>query len=113
MAKKKKEAAAAVIDYATMITALGAFGFVLTREHIDAMNSDQIAMCHDCVTHWDAYKPGAVLKYGLASGGVDLVTEAKVKVLPEAIVAKVAELRQQIIDGTLQVKMYDGSDVWQ
>ncbi|MCW5842610.1 MAG: BMP family ABC transporter substrate-binding protein [Caldilinea sp.] len=59
------------------------------------------------------YEPGAVLQYGLASGGVDLVTEAQVQVLPEAIVAKVDELRQQIIDGTLTVEMYDGSDVWQ
>lgn len=59
------------------------------------------------------YEPGAVLQYGLASGGVDLVTEAQVQVLPEAIVAKVDELRQQIIDGTLTVQMYDGSDVWQ
>ena len=59
------------------------------------------------------YEPGAVLQYGLASGGVDLVTEAQVQVLPDAIVAKVDELRQQIIDGTLTVEMYDGSDVWQ
>jgi basic membrane protein A len=60
-----------------------------------------------------SYQPGAVLQYGLASGGVDLVTEAQVKVLPEAIEAKVAELRQQIIDGTLKIDLYDGSDVWQ
>jgi len=59
------------------------------------------------------YKPGEVLQYGLASGGVDLVTDAQVKVLPEAIEAKVAELRQQIVDGTLKIEMYDGSDVWQ
>jgi len=59
------------------------------------------------------YEPGAVLQYGLASGGVDLVTEAQVLVLPDAIVAKVAELRQQILDGTLKVETYDGSDVWQ
>lgn len=59
------------------------------------------------------YEPGAVLQYGLASGGVDLVTEAQVQVLPDAIMAKVDELRQQIIDGTLTVEMYDGSDVWQ
>ncbi|MFO7634302.1 MAG: BMP family ABC transporter substrate-binding protein [Caldilinea sp.] len=59
------------------------------------------------------YEPGAVLQYGLASGGVDLVTEAQIKVLPDAIEAKVAELRQQIIDGTLQIELYDGSDVWQ
>ncbi len=54
-----------------------------------------------------------MLQYGLASGGVDLVTTAQVKVLPDAIEAKVTELRQQIIDGTLTVEMYDGSDVWQ
>ena len=61
----------------------------------------------------DAYTPGAVLQYGLASGGVDLVTAAQVKVLPDVIEAKVAELRQQIIDGTLTIDLYDGSDVWQ
>jgi basic membrane protein A len=60
-----------------------------------------------------SYQPGAVLQYGLASGGVDLVTAAQTKVLPDAIEAKVAELRQQIIDGTLQIELYDGSDVWQ
>jgi len=59
------------------------------------------------------YQPGAVIQYGLASGGVDLVTEAQVKVLPEAIESRVRELRQQIIDGTLQVELYDGRDVWQ
>ncbi|MEJ5247690.1 MAG: BMP family ABC transporter substrate-binding protein [Caldilinea sp.] len=59
------------------------------------------------------YQPGAVLQYGLASGGVDLVTEAKVKVLPEAIEQRVMELRQQIIDGTLKIELYDGRDVWQ
>ncbi len=59
------------------------------------------------------YQPGAVLQYGLASGGVDLVTEAKVKVLPEAIEQRVRELRQQIIDGTLKIELYDGRDVWQ
>ena len=59
------------------------------------------------------YQPGAVLQYGLASGGVDLVTTAQVKVLPDAIETKVAELRQQIIDGTLKINLYDGSDVWQ
>ncbi|PJF46187.1 MAG: BMP family ABC transporter substrate-binding protein, partial [Candidatus Thermofonsia Clade 3 bacterium] len=53
------------------------------------------------------------LQYGLASGGVDLVTEAKVKVLPEAIEQRVMELRQQIIDGTLKIELYDGRDVWQ
>jgi basic membrane protein A len=60
-----------------------------------------------------SYAPGTVLEYGLASGGVDVVTEAQTPVLPEAIVQRVNELRQQIIDGELQVDLYDGSEVWQ
>jgi len=60
-----------------------------------------------------SYTPGAVLEYGLASGGVDVVTDAQTPVLPDAIVQRVNELRQQIIDGALQVELYDGSEVWQ
>jgi len=33
--------------------------------------------------------------------------------LPQSIVDKVMALRQQIIDGTLVIQLYDGSDVWQ
>lgn len=59
-----------------------------------------------------SYKAGEVLQYGLKSGGVDVVTEAQVKVLPQAIEDKVNELRQQIINGSLKIQMYDGSEVW-
>lgn len=59
-----------------------------------------------------SYQPGQVLNYGIKSGGVDLVMDAQVQVLPEAIVNRVNELRQQIIDGTLVIQPYDGSDVW-
>jgi len=60
-----------------------------------------------------SYVPGAILSYGLASGGVDLVTEAQVQVLPAAIEERVAALRQQIVDGSLQVELYDGREIWQ
>lgn len=60
-----------------------------------------------------SYTPGAVLEYGLASGGVDLVTEAETPVLTDAILARVDELRGQIINGEVSVELYDGSDVWQ
>ena len=60
-----------------------------------------------------SYVPGAILSYGLASGGVDLVTEAQVQVLPAAIKERVAALRQQIVDGSLQVELYDGREIWQ
>ncbi|MGB9640466.1 MAG: BMP family ABC transporter substrate-binding protein [Anaerolineales bacterium] len=60
-----------------------------------------------------SYKAGQVLKYGIAKGGVDIALDAKVKVLPQSIVDKVMALRQQIIDGTLVIQLYDGSDVWQ
>jgi basic membrane protein A len=52
------------------------------------------------------YKPGQVLNYGLATKGVDVVFEGNGNVLPQAIVDKVNELRQQIIDGTLKVEIY-------
>lgn len=60
-----------------------------------------------------SYKAGEVLKYGIAKGGVDIALDAKVKVLPQSIMDKVMMLRQQIIDGTLVIQLYDGSDVWQ
>jgi basic membrane protein A len=55
-----------------------------------------------------SYKPGAVLQYGLASGGVDIDMTAQTQVLPQSIIDKVNEVRQQIIDGTLKVEIYTG-----
>jgi len=52
------------------------------------------------------YKPGQVVKYGLKTGTVDLVTEATVPVLPQSILARISAVRQQIIDGTLAVTKY-------
>jgi basic membrane protein A len=52
------------------------------------------------------YKPGQVVKYGLKTGTVDLVTEATVQVLPQSIIDRIGEVRQQIIDGTLAVTKY-------
>jgi basic membrane protein A len=52
------------------------------------------------------YKPGTVLKYGLASKTVDVVFDGNGGVLPQAIIDKVSELRQQIIDGKLKVEIY-------
>ncbi|MFZ3079654.1 MAG: BMP family ABC transporter substrate-binding protein [Bellilinea sp.] len=52
------------------------------------------------------YQPGQVLNYGLATGGVNVVFDGNENVLPQAIVDKVNELRQQIIDGTLKIEIY-------
>lgn len=52
------------------------------------------------------YKPGEVLKYGLASKTVDVVFDGNGGILPQAIIDKVSELRQQIIDGKLKVEIY-------
>ena len=52
------------------------------------------------------YQPGQVLNYGLATKGVDVVFEGNGDVLPQAIITKVNEIRQQIIDGTLKVEIY-------
>ena len=52
------------------------------------------------------YKPGQVLEYGLAKGGVDADFTASVQVLPQSIIDKVNEVRQQIIDGTLVIERY-------
>lgn len=52
------------------------------------------------------YKPGQVLNYGLATGGVDVVFDGNENVLPQAIVDKVNELRQQVTDGTLKIEIY-------
>jgi len=52
------------------------------------------------------YKPGQVVKYGMKTGTVDLVTKATVQVLPQSILDRISEVRQQIIDGTLAVTKY-------
>lgn len=54
------------------------------------------------------YKPGQVLNYGIATGGVDIDMKAKEQVLPQSIQDKVMEIRQQIIDGSIKVEMYKG-----
>lgn len=53
-----------------------------------------------------SYKPGEVLSYGLASKAVDVVFEGNENILPQAIIDKVNDLRQQIIDGKLKVEIY-------
>lgn len=52
------------------------------------------------------YKPGTVLKYGLASKTVDVVFDGNGGILPQTIIDKVNDLRQQIIDGKLTVEIY-------
>ncbi len=54
------------------------------------------------------YQPGQVLKYGLASGAVDVVFDAKESVLPQYIIDTVNNLRKKIIDGELVVELYKG-----
>jgi basic membrane protein A len=49
-----------------------------------------------------SYQPGAVLQYGLASGGVDLVTAAQTKVLPEGGGAAPADHRRHAPDRTVR-----------
>ena len=55
------------------------------------------------------YKPGQVLKYGLASGGVDIDMSAKNPVLSKDIQDKVNAIRQDIIDGKIKVEIYTGN----
>lgn len=52
------------------------------------------------------YQRGVVLTYGIAQGGVDLDLTAAKPVLPEASVAKINVLRDQIVAGTLKVERY-------
>jgi basic membrane protein A and related proteins len=52
------------------------------------------------------YKPGQVLNYGLATKGVDLVFDGNENIVPQAIVDKVNELRDQIVKGDLKVEIY-------
>ena len=54
------------------------------------------------------YKPGQVLSYGLATGGVDIDMTAQNQPLPQSIQDKVLAVRQQIIDGSLKVEIYKG-----
>ncbi len=49
-----------------------------------------------------SYKPGTILSYGLSSKAVDVVFEDNNDVLPQSIIDKVNELRQEIIDGKLK-----------
>jgi basic membrane protein A len=60
-----------------------------------------------------SYQPGAVIESGLASGGVDIVLDAQVQVLPQEIIDQVMSIRQDIIDGNLTIELYSGQDVWQ
>ena len=53
-----------------------------------------------------SYKPGQVLKYGLATKGVDVVFDDNSNVLPQPIIDKVNELRDQIVKGDLKVEIY-------
>lgn len=59
-----------------------------------------------------SYRPGQVLKYGIAQGGVDIVLDAKVQVLPKSIIDQVMATREKIINGSLRVDLYAGQDVW-
>jgi basic membrane protein A len=52
------------------------------------------------------YKPGQVLSYGLASGGVDIDMTAATPVLSQEIQDKVMDVRQQIMDGKIKVEIY-------
>ena len=52
------------------------------------------------------YQPGQILEYGLESGTIDVVFDAQVQVLPDAIIEKVDELREMIINGELVVELY-------
>ncbi len=52
------------------------------------------------------YQPGQILKYGLASGAVDVVFDATETVLPQSIVDTVSALRDQIINGELVIELY-------
>lgn len=52
------------------------------------------------------YKPGQVLNYGLATKGVDLVFDGNENIVPQNIVDKVDELRDQIVKGDLKVEIY-------
>jgi basic membrane protein A len=52
------------------------------------------------------YKPGQVLEYGLAKGGVDMDFKAQIQVLPQATIDRILALRQDIISGKLKVERF-------
>lgn len=52
------------------------------------------------------YRPGQVLEYGLAKGGVDMDFKAQIQVLPQASIDRVLALRQDIIDGKLKIERF-------
>lgn len=54
------------------------------------------------------YVPGEVLSYGLETKAVDVVFEGNSDILPQSIIDKVDTLRQDIIDGKLEVEIYTG-----
>ena len=56
-----------------------------------------------------SYRPGQILEYGLAQGGVDLVFDAEIEVLPDSIRERVLAVRRQIVDGELVIERYSGS----
>lgn len=53
-----------------------------------------------------SYRPGQVLEYGIAQGGVDMVFDAQIKVLPQASIDRVMAIRQDIIAGKLAIERY-------
>jgi basic membrane protein A len=55
-----------------------------------------------------SYAPGQVLEYGLESGAVDVTFEAQEQVLPQSIIDRVDEVRQQVISGELTIERYTG-----
>jgi basic membrane protein A len=52
------------------------------------------------------YRPGQVLEYGLAKGGVDMDFKAQIQVLPQASIDRVLALRRDIIDGKLKIERF-------
>jgi basic membrane protein A len=52
------------------------------------------------------YQAGEVLEYGLASGTVDVVFEAQEQVLPQEIIDRVDEVREQIMNGEMEIEVY-------
>jgi basic membrane protein A and related proteins len=53
-----------------------------------------------------SYKAGEVLTYGIAQGGVDIVTDAKTPVLTDAMVVQEFEIRKKIASGQLKIERY-------
>lgn len=52
------------------------------------------------------YRPGQVLEYGLAQGGVDMDFKAQIQVLPQASIDRVLALRRDIIAGRLKIERF-------